>query len=127
MILTVQHMSLPMPAGHEENAVAFYSGVLGLERIPKPVPMGDRGCWFLLPDGRHIHIVSLEDFAPLGQPHPAFVVSNFAEAEARLTAAGCAWEPCPRWPGMSRAFTYDPFGNRIEIMGPEAMDLLPKG
>jgi catechol 2,3-dioxygenase-like lactoylglutathione lyase family enzyme len=127
MILTLQHMSLPMPAGREEQAEAFYTGVLGLPRISKPLPMGDKGCWFVLPDGRHIHLVSLEEFAPLGQPHPAFVVDSFGEAEARIVGAGFSWEPCPRWPGMSRAFTSDPFGNRIEIMGPEAMDLLPRG
>jgi len=35
-IVGLDHVQLAMPAGEEDAATAFYSGLLGLRRVPKP-------------------------------------------------------------------------------------------
>jgi hypothetical protein len=41
-----------MPAGGEQSARAFYSGLLGLDEPEEPAPLAARGCaWFDLPAG----------------------------------------------------------------------------
>jgi ubiquinone/menaquinone biosynthesis C-methylase UbiE len=46
-ILALDHMQLAMPRGAEEQARAFYGGVLGLEELPKPPALAARGgVWF---------------------------------------------------------------------------------
>ena len=46
-IVRLDHVQLAMPAGREAEAEAFYSGLLGLVRLPKPEPLASRGgCWF---------------------------------------------------------------------------------
>ena len=41
-IVGLEHVQLAMPAGREEEAEAFYSGLLGLARLPKPAPLAAR-------------------------------------------------------------------------------------
>lgn len=109
-------MTLPQPEGLEELASEFYAGVLGLAPVAKPEAMGRQGCWFQLPDGRQIHLQVRQPFQPLQDPHPALVVEDWQAAMDALAAGGCRWEPDDRWPGIDRGFTFDPFGNRIELM-----------
>ncbi len=46
-LVALDHVQLAMPAGEEDRAESFYSGVLGLTREPKPEPLAQRGgCWF---------------------------------------------------------------------------------
>src|SRR4029079_5848237 len=46
-ILGIDHVQLAIPPGGEEQARAFYGGVLGLEELPKPEAMRARGgLWF---------------------------------------------------------------------------------
>ena len=39
-IVGLDHVQLAMPPGREAEAEAFYSGLLGLERVPKPTDSG---------------------------------------------------------------------------------------
>ncbi|CAN5686135.1 hypothetical protein BH24ACT4_BH24ACT4_24080 [soil metagenome] len=46
-VLRLDHVQLAMPSGEEEAAAAFYEGLLGLPRVPKPPHLEARGgCWF---------------------------------------------------------------------------------
>jgi hypothetical protein len=46
-IVRLDHVQLAMPAGREAEAVAFYEGILGIARVPKPDHLASRGgCWF---------------------------------------------------------------------------------
>ena len=46
-LVAVDHVQLAMPSGQEDEATAFYSGILGLDRQPKPPVLAARGgCWF---------------------------------------------------------------------------------
>jgi catechol 2,3-dioxygenase-like lactoylglutathione lyase family enzyme len=115
-IVGLDHVQLAMPPGLEAQAEAFYSGVLGLARVPKPAPLAARGgCWFRHGDVA-VHLGVEEDFRPARKAHPAFVVHDLAELEAACAAAGVAVRPNPeRDPGQG-AYVDDPFGNRIELI-----------
>jgi catechol 2,3-dioxygenase-like lactoylglutathione lyase family enzyme len=113
MLVRIDHVQLAMPAGGEARAEAFYSGVLGLPRVPKPPALAVRGgCWFEAP-GVHVHLGVEEPFAPARKAHPAFVVEELAAfvAARRLDV---------RWsdevPGTVRCHLDDPFGNRLELI-----------
>jgi catechol 2,3-dioxygenase-like lactoylglutathione lyase family enzyme len=105
-----------MPRGAEEEARAFYAGLLGMAEDPKPPALADRGgCWFR--SGAAIVHLGVEDpFAPARKAHPAFLVEDLGGLQATLAAAGCE---CVRAdgevPGVSRFYTHDPFGNRVEF------------
>ncbi len=119
MIEALDHVQVAMPASREREARAFYTGLLGLRELEKPTKLAARGgAWFALPDGRQLHFGVQEPFRPSGKAHPAFVVSSLDELAERLDAEGSAvrWdeELAPR----RRFYGEDPFGNRLEFLGP---------
>ena len=116
-IVRLDHVQLAMPPGREAEAEAFYSGLLGLARRPKPEPLAARGgCWFV---AGHVavHLGVEEDFRPARKAHPALVVRDLPALEAALRGRGRggAPEPGPARPGPG-AYVDDPFGNRIELI-----------
>ena len=115
-ILRIDHVQLAMPAGREADAEAFYSGLLGLTRRPKPEPMAARGgCWFEAGPVA-VHLGVEEDFRPARKAHPALVVRDLSALEAALRAAGVEVRPNPDAAAGSGAYVDDPFGNRIELI-----------
>ncbi|CAA9382173.1 MAG: hypothetical protein AVDCRST_MAG03-27 [uncultured Rubrobacteraceae bacterium] len=57
MKTALDHVQLVMPAGREDEARAFYAGLLGLDELEKPATLASRGgAWFGLPDGRQLHL-----------------------------------------------------------------------
>jgi catechol 2,3-dioxygenase-like lactoylglutathione lyase family enzyme len=117
-IVRLDHVQLAMPAGPEAEAkaVAFYSGLLGLARLPKPAPLAARGgCWFgETPVAVHLGVEA--EFRPARKAHPALVVRDLPALTATLEAAGVEVRPNEdRAPG-SGAYVDDPFGNRIEFI-----------
>ena len=117
-ILSLDHVQLAMPAGREDDARAFYSGLLGLEEQPKPANLAKRGgCWF----GRgalKVHVGVENDFRPTRKAHPAFIVDDLAELRKTLETAGCLVVEDEPLEGYDRFYVNDPFGNRIELMQP---------
>ena len=112
------HVQVAMPAGREGDAESFYSGVLGLRRVPKPDAIaGRRGAWFQ-GDGVELHLGVEQDFRPAPKAHPAFVVTGLDELRARLEEAGVEFEEQPQLEGFRRFHAFDPFGNRIEFLEP---------
>ena len=109
-----------MPASREDEAEAFYSGLLGLERVPKPPNLEKRGgCWFRSV-GLELHLGVEEPFNPARKAHPALQVSDLAALKTRLEAAGAeVWEDEPL-EGYDRFYASDPFGNRIEFLCPRS-------
>jgi catechol 2,3-dioxygenase-like lactoylglutathione lyase family enzyme len=115
-IVRLDHVQLAMPPGGEDRAEAFYAGLLGLERVPKPEPLAARGgCWFV-----HgtiaVHLGVEEDFRPARKAHPAFVVRDLPALEASLTAAGVEVRPNRDSEPGRGSYVDDPFGNRIELI-----------
>ena len=115
-IVRLDHVQLAMPPGREDEAFAFYAGLLGFTPLVKPDPLAARGgCWFARGDVA-LHLGVEEDFRPARKAHPAFVVAGLADLEASLAAAGVAVRPNPdRDPGRG-SYVDDPFGNRIEFV-----------
>lgn len=115
-IFGLDHVQLAMPAGQEDTARAFYSGVLGLEEEAKPASLARRGgVWFKRGELR-LHPGIDEDFKPARKAHPALLVRGLQEIVARCQAAG--FEPTTDEPlqGFDRVYVLDPFGNRIELL-----------
>ena len=118
LVLALDHMQLAMPRGAEEQARAFYGGVLGLEELPKPPALAARGgVWFRCGE-RQIHLGVEENFHPQRKGHPGLLVRDLAATRARLEAAGAPIVPDDLLPGYERFYTADPFGNRIECLRP---------
>lgn len=112
-ILRLDHVQLAMPPGEEDRATAFYEGVLGITRVPKPAPLAARGgCWFEAGDLK-VHLGVEADFRPARKAHPAFKVSSLPEMVDRLQAAGVEVRAGE---SPDQVYVDDPFGNRIELM-----------
>ena len=119
-VLSLDHVQLAMPAGREDDARAFYSGLLGLEEQLKPANLAKRGgCWF----GRgalKVHLGVEDEFRPAKKAHPAFLVDDLTGLRKTLELAGCRVVEDEPLEGYDRFYVYDPFGNRIELMQPLA-------
>lgn len=118
-IIGVDHVQLAMPAGRENDARRFYSGLLGLPESPKPPELARRGgAWF--ENGRvKIHLGVDPDFRPARKAHPGLLVNRLTELVDRLRAAGFAVVDDEPLPGFLRVYVNDPFGNRLELLEPE--------
>lgn len=112
----MDHVQLAIPRGGEEAARAFYGGVLGLVEREKPAQLvANGGLWFE-GEGLQLHLGVEKDFSPAHKAHVAFIVRDLDGLGMNLRAAGAAFEPDDRVPGRERAYTADPFGNRIELI-----------
>jgi catechol 2,3-dioxygenase-like lactoylglutathione lyase family enzyme len=115
-ILGIDHVQLAMPAGDEDKAREFYSGLLGIPEVPKPAALAQRGgVWFQ--HGRvKIHLGVERDFRPARKAHPALLVRDLAALVRRLGEAGFRAVEDEALPGYDRVYVSDPFGNRLELM-----------
>ena len=114
----VHHVQVAMPAGQEDQAERFYSGLLGLERVPKPDQLAGRGGAWFRGAGVEVHLGVEGDFQPARKAHPAFIVAGLEELRRRLEQAGVEFEPQPPLEGYRRFHAFDPFGNRLEFLEP---------
>jgi catechol 2,3-dioxygenase-like lactoylglutathione lyase family enzyme len=118
VIAGIHHVQVAAPPGCEEEARRFFSGVLGLEQLPKPESLaGHGGAWFSC-GGVQLHVGIDPDFAPATKAHPAFAVDGaerLTALAARLGGAGVEviWDQA--LPGTSRFYASDPWGNRLEF------------
>ncbi len=114
----IDHVQLAMPPGEEAEgqAEAFFAGLLGIPRVPKPPELAARGgCWF--EDGSmKLHLGVEDDFRPARKAHPALVVDHLDELCRRLDLAGYPTRMAEDVPGRPQWYVDDPFGNRIELI-----------
>jgi ubiquinone/menaquinone biosynthesis C-methylase UbiE/catechol 2,3-dioxygenase-like lactoylglutathione lyase family enzyme len=110
------HVQVTAPRDGEEQAKAFYGGVLGLEEVAKPaVLQGRGGAWYRC-GAQQVHLGLEDDFTPQRKAHPAFLVSDLDALRERLEAAGAPITTDAQIPGYQRFYAHDPFGNRLEFM-----------
>jgi catechol 2,3-dioxygenase-like lactoylglutathione lyase family enzyme len=118
VIAGIDHVQLAAPPGSEEEARRFFSGLLGLEELPKPAALAAHGgAWFAC-GGQQLHVGIEPDFRPAVKAHPAFTVDGaerLAAVAARLGGAGVEviWDQ--ELAGSSRFYAHDPWGNRLEF------------
>ena len=116
----IDHVLLAMPPGRENEARAFYQGILGIAEMTKPPQLAARGgCWFEAGEVK-VHLGVEKDFTPARKAHPAFIVDDLQGLIRGLKAAGYALAEDAPLEGYDRIFVADPFGNRIELMQPKA-------
>ena len=115
-VVGLDHVQLAMPAGREDEAREFYSGLLGLPEIVKPPELAKRGgAWF--ENGRvKIHLGVDAEFRPARKAHPGILIDGLPDLVARLRSAGYAVTDDEPLPGYARVYVSDPFGNRLELM-----------
>lgn len=112
----LHHVQLGLPTGREDDARAFYAGLLGLREVDKPPVLKERGgVWFEL-DGAQLHLGVEPGFRPATKAHPALEVAEWEELRNRLRGAGRPVEDEALLPGRRRFYTSDPFGNRLEFV-----------
>ena len=120
LVKRLDHVQLAMPAGREAEARAFYQGALGIPEAKKPANLAKRGgCWFER-GALKIHLGVEADFRPARKAHPALIVEDLAALAAALTKAGYPVRSDEPLEGYTRLYVDDPFGNRIELMEPDA-------
>jgi catechol-2,3-dioxygenase len=121
-IIGLDHVQLAMPPGGEAAAESFYSGLLGLARLPKPEPMASRGgCWFAS-GSVAIHLGVEDVFRPARKAHPALVVRNLAGLTTLLAQAAIDVRQNPDQPHGAGCYVDDPFGNRLELLDADRAD-----
>ena len=106
-----------MPPGGIDEAVRFYAGVVGLERIERPATLGGVGAWFQA-GLQELHVSEYEGFGPARKAHPAFELAG-ADLDIlaeRLAVAGAEVRWDERLPGARRFYSFDPAGNRLEFL-----------
>lgn len=115
-IVGLHHVQLAMPPGREEDATAFYEGLLGIPKVDKPPNLEARGgCWFES-DSTRVHLGVEKDFSPARKAHPALLVVDLDSIRRRLEGAGVVVVDDEPLPGFDRFYAYDPFGNRLELL-----------
>ena len=117
-LVGLHHVQLAMPPDEEEAAIDFYEGVLGLEQVPKPPELADRGgVWFRSGD-LEVHLGVEEGFQPAMKAHPAFLVEDLERMTARVEMSGYKVIESEQFSGYRRVHVRDPFGNRLELIEP---------
>jgi len=122
----IDHVQFSMPRGGEPKAREFYGELLGLAEIPAPPNVAARGAVWFLCGSMQIHLGIEDDFRPARKAHPAFLIRDLKKALEALANAGYEIKPDSEPnPSYARAFTSDPFGNRVELMQPREKSAQP--
>jgi glyoxylase I family protein len=96
------------------QALAFYTGVLGLEQRSDRPDFGFGGAWLDAGDGQQVHLIEAPVPPDLGQ-HLALGVSDLSATIAELRGGGLeVTDAIEVGPGY-QAFLHDPSGNTIEL------------
>lgn len=117
--LGVHHVSINVV--DVEEALAFYTGILGLTQRSDRPDFGFSGAWLDVGDsGQQLHLIGAATPPSLGQ-HFAVRVDDLAATVADLRSSGAdVTDPSPVGQGH-QAFLNDPSGNTVELYaGPAA-------
>src|SRR5882672_10965866 len=106
----LDHVQLAMPAGEEDRAREFYSGILGLSEVPKPANLAKRGGAWFEGGSLRVHLGVEADFRPARRAHPAFLVQHLDAITQHLRQAGVAVATDEPLEGYHRIYISDPFG-----------------
>ena len=113
----VHHVQITIPKGSEDDARAFYCGVLGLVETAKPAALAGRGGFWLELGDLQIH-VGTEDNGERqhSKAHVAYLVDDLKSWRDTLGNGGIQLIDGIPIPGYDRFEFRDPFGNRVEFL-----------
>lgn len=117
MIQRIHHAQITIPKNQEQEARAFYCGVLQLKEIPKPASLLARGGLWLEIGDQQLHI-GTEDGVDRFQTkaHIAYEVADIIALRRQLEGQGIQIVDSVPIPGYDRFECRDPFGNRVECI-----------
>lgn len=115
---SVDHVQVAIPPGGEERARAFYGGLLGLEEMEKPEGLRARGGVWFRTGSVALHLGVDQSLRPATKAHVAFGVLDLDAVRQRLQTAGHPTREEAPLDGHRRFYCDDPFGNRVEVLGP---------
>lgn len=108
------HIHICVPAERLEEARQFYTKVIGLTEIQRPVEFRDKGIWFAAAN-IELHI-GVEEPLPATIRHTAFEITDLEAARQHLVSNGVRIQKEQELPDRSRFSFIDPFGNRMELL-----------
>lgn len=115
-VIALDHVQIAMSKGREQEAREFYQDILGISEVPKPAELSGRGGAWFESGATKTHLGIEDDFRPAKKAHPAFIVSDLDQLSAVLIGKGYSVTEDRSLPTVQRAFTQDPFGNRVELI-----------
>ena len=115
--IRLDHVQICIPFGKESEARAFYSDVLGLVEINKPVSLAGRGGLWYRVGNIQLHI-GVEEGQRHSKAHPAFEIADIKVTRTYLENLSVPVQEEIAIPGIHRFSFFDPFGNRIEFLEP---------
>lgn len=115
-ITALDHVQIAMPSGEEAAARAFYCDLLGLTEIAKPEPSASRGGMWLFANGVNIHLGIDPAFIPAKKAHVALQITDYDELMNTLKGNNYPIIIDKELIGISRFFSEDCFGNRLEFI-----------
>lgn len=120
-IKRLQHVSIGIEMGREDEARKFYGEALGLKEKRRPMGLKDRDLiWYDIGEDEHeIHLIRTQTahFTPVRPgDHLCIEVDDIAGMRAQLTQHNVAVRETSEIDGRPRFFVDDPFGNGIELV-----------
>jgi catechol 2,3-dioxygenase-like lactoylglutathione lyase family enzyme len=126
----VDHTQLAMPAGRAEEARTFYSRLLGLPEILKPLALARRGGTWSERDRVKRPLGVEAEFRPAPKAHPSVQVEGLQKLVEKPHHAGHEVAGDGPRDGYPRVSVSDPFGHHIRLMerhaAPPSIPLLPQ-
>ena len=117
MILGIHHAQITVPEGREDDARAFYCGVLGLTEARKPESLAGRGGFWLRVGTQQVHVGTEANVKRAAtKAHLAYEVSDLEHWRQTLAKQSVAVLDSMPIPGYDRFEFRDPFGNRVELI-----------
>lgn len=119
MITAVHHVQITIPTGAEDQARAFYCGVLGLQEVEKPDSLKGRDGFWVQLGAVQVHIGTEDGVTRAAtKAHVAYQVDDLSVWQKRLEAHDITILDSVPIPGYDRFEFRDPFDNRIEFIQP---------
>jgi catechol 2,3-dioxygenase-like lactoylglutathione lyase family enzyme len=117
----VQHVSIGIEAGREDEARRFYGEVLGLKEKPRPMGLKQSQLiWYDVGDAEdEIHLIRSDPSrfrGPRPGDHLCIEVDDIAGFRERVRARDIAIRETFTIDNRPRFFVQDPFGNAIELV-----------
>ena len=100
MFTRLHHMQIAMPAGAEDDARAFFAGVLGMTEVPKPPILARRGGVWFRSGEVELHLGAEEGFVPDRKGHPGILVDDIDDVGQRLDPGRLPRDAGRRIPGV---------------------------